>query len=122
MICGAVGMKVVGPAEEDVLRCALHHLTHDFMVVGVTERMRESLCVMSRVLGVPPPTTPPPLVNYNQYRHLSPQDARAVPDYYVRLDQVLYDYANSRLDALLLQYPECQEEEEVVGGREAAPA
>jgi hypothetical protein len=82
-------------------------------VVGIMERMAESLCVMGAVLGSANPVLPDstPKVNYNQFKDLPEVEtlAQQVPHHYVQYDEQLYRAAQGLLDEQLRRYPQCRD-------------
>jgi hypothetical protein len=54
MICGPPAYSSPRPVNASHFACALHNLMHAYSFVGVQERYDESVCVLSRLLGLPP--------------------------------------------------------------------
>lgn len=76
-------------------------------VVGVSERMDESVCVLRSALHLPSATdTALPRINANSREEEG--ESETVPDWLVRWDRLLYEAAVERLEADLLRYPHCR--------------
>jgi hypothetical protein len=111
MLCGPLGMKQVGPANEDLLLCAISNLRSQFAVVGLTERMAETACLVSSTLGLAhleQGLQATPKVNANAESSEVGSEAQQVPDFYVNQDLQLYREAEILFEEQLDRYPHCR--------------
>lgn len=118
MVCGPTGMKQISPASEETLLCAKAALRGYFEIVGLTERLDETACLFDAVLGfnlglggeAVEGQDLLPHVNSNAGEKEEEEAAllASIPDFYVRLDQELYRYAQSLMEEKLKEYPQCR--------------
>lgn len=107
MICGPDAHDHAVPIGAEHLACALRNLDRHYAVVGITERYEETSCVLSQSLKIPLPRFKNDKATTGSKRSQLPSDFVDKWKHYAALDEVLYDYANARLDEDSIRHSQC---------------
>ena len=109
MICGADAHDASVPLPDTALDCAKKHLRHHYAFVGTLERRDESLCLLTKVLGIPNTKAPSSEKLRGPTTHTQAAPANFLTQFsaYLRLDDQLYELADSLLEARLVNSGGC---------------
>ena len=111
MVAGGVYHDAPVPVDGGALTTARQNLRTQYAFVGALERQRESLCVLSALLGVAAPKASGDRLKgpTTHTRAASvPEDFRAAFAAYVAQDDQLYAEALELLDAHVEAFPRCK--------------
>jgi len=114
MICGPPAHDHPIPIRPEHTACALQNLDREYLFVGITERYQESLCVMADMLGIKNTAFKNDKATTGSKKSSMPEDFLTKWKPYAASDELLYEYANARLDESLLSRSKCQTSTRIV--------
>ncbi len=110
MICGPPAHDSPIPLSKQHLDCAMNRFEQEYAFIGVIERYKESVCVLTQILDIP--------ASFQKVKNdkatTGTKSKDIPPDFernwasYAAHDSILYTAANHRLDLDLRKYPKCQ--------------